>query len=1190
MRYTEYLGIRKGFQASINLEFDLNNIDKIESYIPTEQSVKVLGTLLRSYYYQNESENRASVIVGPYGRGKSHLLLVLTALTSLDLDVSGLKKDYLRNILENLCAKIESVSPEIGSLSRAVVESNIRTLPVIINSNTTDINQAFLIAISNSLTMAKLEHLLPTTYFDSALIVIDKWKESFPRAYKMFQSELKKKKLDADDLCVGLRQFNQDYYALFCSIYPTIAAGTEFNPLMNMDVVKLYTSVAVALKEQTDYCGINIIFDEFSKFLESNLDAGKMLNLKIIQDMAEASSRSGVNQIHLTCVTHKDILDYSSSDSFKTVAGRFSEIRFIASSEQSYELIANAIEKKPSFSGFMEKHNEDLKLAKECYSLFGCFSDLEYPVFEQKIVFGCFPLAPLSSYALLRVSELVGQNERTLFSFISQNDENTLQSFICQEHDSFDFITIDYIFNYFEDLFRKEIFNKKVYSSWNKASAAFKKTTDTMEKNIIKAIAVINMISDDYLKPTPNHLKACLMLSDAALKKAITGLLTKRIVSERDDNTYALLSTDEVNLQTAIDSISKSTKRFSFSEILTQNHKLGYIIPREYNDKFSMLRFFKKVYYDAASFAHIKNSNQLLLEYDCDGLIIYIIDTDNSYHDMIIEKIRAFQTTPNIVVCLSKIPFAEQELLTKSIAISELQKKHSHDEDYLKELEVFEESIRNRIRDTVEKMFSPSSTNSEFYNCKGKLNVSNNVSLMKEISSICFDTFSLTPVINNEMVNKRVLNSQNLKGRDLVVTWLLEHANENEIPFISGYGPEVSIFNSVFKHTGLYKSAKVADKGINEIVRIIKEFITGCEKKQRNFDELYRKIAFPPYSVRKGLIPLFIAYVIRQYLNNVVLYFKNKEVELSAAIISSLNEDPEKYYLLIETGTQEKEEYLDELEIVFSQNSDTSVSSVNKCYSVVKAMQNWIRSMPEYTKKFDYYFDGGEKKQVDSTVQLIRRELLKFEVNARDLLFQQFLEGLHCENYLQSLECIKNTKRFLDMHLYNRRQELKAILATIFVPGYGGTISNAVISWYHDLPEYTKTKVFDSRANSLLSISKETSSYDDESLLDKIVLSFTSIGIADWNDEVCDRFIIDIKDAVSRINSYRETDSFGQKCKLTIQLSGGIYEKSFAADSISPLGETALNNLRSVFEEYNGALEPDEQLAIISQLIEDIIQ
>lgn len=314
MRYTEYLGIRKGFQASINLEFDLNNIDKIESYIPTEQSVKVLGTLLRSYYYQNESENRASVIVGPYGRGKSHLLLVLTALTSLDLDVSGLKKDYLRNILENLCAKIESVSPEIGSLSRAVVESNIRTLPVIINSNTTDINQAFLIAISNSLSVAKLEHLLPTTYFDSALIVIDKWKESFPRAYKVFQSELKKKKLDADDLCVGLRQFNQDYYALFCSIYPTIAAGTEFNPLMNMDVVKLYTSVAVALKEQTDYCGINIIFDEFSKFLESNLDAGKMLNLKIIQDMAEASSRSGANQIHLTCVTHKDILDYSSSD------------------------------------------------------------------------------------------------------------------------------------------------------------------------------------------------------------------------------------------------------------------------------------------------------------------------------------------------------------------------------------------------------------------------------------------------------------------------------------------------------------------------------------------------------------------------------------------------------------------------------------------------------------------------------------------------------------------------------------------------------------------------------------------------------------------------------------------------------------------------------------------------------------
>ena len=131
--------------------------------------------------------------------------------------------------------------------------------------------------------------------------------------------------------------------------------------MSNTDVVKLYLAVAHALSEETEYRGLNIIFDEFSKFLEANLDKSRMLNLKIIQDMAEVASRSGSKQIHFTCVTHKDILEYSSSDSFKTVEGRFTKIRFVSSEEQSYELIANAIVKKPNFPDLQESFRSEFQ-------------------------------------------------------------------------------------------------------------------------------------------------------------------------------------------------------------------------------------------------------------------------------------------------------------------------------------------------------------------------------------------------------------------------------------------------------------------------------------------------------------------------------------------------------------------------------------------------------------------------------------------------------------------------------------------------------------------------------------------------------------------------------------------------------------------------------------------------------------
>ena len=583
MQYSDYLGIKEGFQASINLEYDLNRIEKIKSYIPTEQSVKILGTFLRSFYFNNESQTRASVLVGPYGRGKSHLLLVLTALTSLDLaSINDEENKIGESVLIEVCEKISSIDAEVGALAKAIVDSKIRTLPVIVNSNSTDINQSFMLAIKDALLRANLQQLLPSTYFDSALAIIEKWKKSFPEAYKALHFELKKAKNSIEDLTIGLKQFSRESYNLFCTIYPNIAAGTEFNPLTNMDVVKMYIAIANALQEQTQYTGINIIFDEFSKFLEANLDKSKMLNFKIIQDMAEASTRSGKTQIHITCVTHKDILDYSSSDSFKTVEGRFKKIRFISSSEQSYELIANAIVKKPLFSNFVQENADSFQQAINCYSTVGVFNELSDDVYRQKVVYGCFPLAPMSAYSLLHVSEIVGQNERTLFTFLSQKDEHTLKSFAERELDSFEFITVDYIYDYFEELFKKEIFNNKVYNSWSKTSAAIKKVTGDDQIKLLKAIAVINIISDDKLKPIPVHLKACLMLDDIAFNKAITELLKNQIVNQRETLEYVLLTDNGVSVNTAIqNNVKTKINKFNICEVLEQSYSLGIVEKRK---------------------------------------------------------------------------------------------------------------------------------------------------------------------------------------------------------------------------------------------------------------------------------------------------------------------------------------------------------------------------------------------------------------------------------------------------------------------------------------------------------------------------------------------------------------------------------------------------------------------------------
>jgi hypothetical protein len=441
------------------------------------------------------------------------------------------------------------------------------------------------------------------------------------------------------------------------------------------------------------------------------------------------------------------------------------------------------------------------------------------------------------------------------------------------------------------------------------------------------------------------------------------------------------------------------------------------------------------------------------------------------------------------------------------------------------------------------------------------------------------------------MVNKKSLNSQNLKGRDIVVDWILKFSDNNAIPCMDGFGPEVSIFKAAFKHTGLDILPKVADEGINAVLTIIANFITGCEQHQSNFSTLYQTLTSAPYGMRKGIIPLFIAYALRQYKENVVLYFSGKEVELSASILSSLNDAPESYQLLIEAGTQDREKYINALEDLFAQYTDTKSTSINRVYTVVKSMQNWIRALPEYTKKFKCYLENGETKIVSQNVNVVRNELLKFEINSRELLFNTWSSKLSPTNDVNDcINAIREVKKLLDSHVGNYRRELNKKLTALFVPGYQGGLSHSVISWYKKLPEHTKKHVFDVNTNELLSIANSLSTYDDEELLNNLVSAFVSIAIEDWSDNLADQFLKEVTESIAKINEYKGQKSCEEKdCRVAITISGVQLEKTFSAGNISPLGKTALNNLKSVFDDYNGALEPDEQLAILANLIGDII-
>lgn len=123
MKLLELVKIDSRFEKSVNLTLDLYVQDKIDGYIPTRSSVNVLDAYINEV--RNFSGNRATVLIGPYGKGKSHLLLVLLSILSQTCQMSAINK---------LVQRISAVNPDAAAHINDVMENQGQFLPVLINA------------------------------------------------------------------------------------------------------------------------------------------------------------------------------------------------------------------------------------------------------------------------------------------------------------------------------------------------------------------------------------------------------------------------------------------------------------------------------------------------------------------------------------------------------------------------------------------------------------------------------------------------------------------------------------------------------------------------------------------------------------------------------------------------------------------------------------------------------------------------------------------------------------------------------------------------------------------------------------------------------------------------------------------------------------------------------------------------
>ena len=92
------LSVAPGFQYSVNIGYDLNSEEKLKNFIPTQSALSLLEEVLLST--SPNSTERSRILIGAYGKGKSHIvLMILSILMKRTLSCSGKPYPRLRRIL-----------------------------------------------------------------------------------------------------------------------------------------------------------------------------------------------------------------------------------------------------------------------------------------------------------------------------------------------------------------------------------------------------------------------------------------------------------------------------------------------------------------------------------------------------------------------------------------------------------------------------------------------------------------------------------------------------------------------------------------------------------------------------------------------------------------------------------------------------------------------------------------------------------------------------------------------------------------------------------------------------------------------------------------------------------------------------------------------------------------------------------
>lgn len=1143
--YDQIIKVDKKFKSSVNLQYDLENEDKLLQYVPTTDLCDVIKNYAKSILFGEA--NKSTLLAGPYGKGKSYIMLVMTYLFF---------KRENRVVFETLLGKIAAVDSELADYIRIIDDRNIALVPVIINNNDSDdINQNFMLALRTSLKSVGLENIIPNSVFSECLQQIEIWENSADINLLALCEE--KYDINLLSLKNGLKDYSKDAYEKFLRLFECVNHGYKFNALIGNDISTIYQSVTNSIQEY-GYNGLFVIFDEFGVFLENKTSdfASKLNKIQVFAERCNSSPQESA--MYFCCITHKDIKLYQSDkafyDDFEKISGRFKQVRFDRSLDENYQILCNAIEKTESYQAIVNNYRNINYDLYEAISKSGIFSSIEQ--LNYVINFG-FPFNPIALYVLIHVSEKIAQNERTLFTFISDSDLYSFRYFITNNDSGI--LNVDYIYNYFQGLIKNSPEYKTLYF---KVDSLSKIDPKKEHHDMFKCIALMKIINDNIkYGATITNIAISLGKDEKETRDNIDELISANILKKNitdDFIDFDVLADNE--LSKLLDNIITSKISYESESVLLSKFDTDrYIVSNKYNFEFSMTRYFYTVYLNSTEFKKLKSFNLLIKEAKADGIIINLLNNDESTVEDIIDVLNKIESDEiyRVIVRINKQSLSNDvfyKLRRLYASMTLLESSNSLNEAAKETLRISIDDITNELNDYLKEYHLNSI-------CLNKTDFS--VRSLREVTyNSLIRSFPETIVFNNEQVNKNILSTVTTKARNNIIDKIL---GNSEV----AYGPTSA------EGTILVSFEESLSRNKNIIVNLQKMIIDS--KRKICAEELISYLSEYPFGMRKGIIPLFIAKTISMLnvfesnnVQTVLLYNESVQVKMDAMNLTKVMIKPERYYFSFKKVNKDRIHFIESLANIFVVNLTHNFNE--DAESVVKSIRSYVSNLEPVIVKTS--FKDNILELSDSEIRF-KDLFLKHDLSAFDIFCDELNDfGNNNAEILGNIVLIKNAYKEKVAKLYDASiLKLKQLLSGL----QEESIKTNYIKWKNDNPNVVDI-IFDD-VNKKIFNALESLQYNDYEVIDKLSFAVMNCTLNDWNSKKQEQFFEIIQKFTGFVINNQGHQDF-TKNDIDVQFDEVVFSR---------LGATLYSNLQEMIGEYGTSITNSEKASILKKLLKEII-